>query len=194
MRSIEDAVLLLRQGEVIGVPTETVYGLAVDPRLPAAIKRLLHLKGRQGQPLVLLVASVEEASRVAELSTAAERAARLHWPGPLTIVEPWRGRLPAGIGDHDRQTVGLRLPNHPVALALLRAAGPLAVTSANRSGEPPALDHAEAETIFGADVAGYLEGSGSGGQASTVVDFSVTPPALLRQGPVVITDEHTREV
>jgi len=189
VRSIDDAVLLLRQGEIVGVPTDTVYGLAVDPRLAGAVSMLLALKGRGSErPIGLLVASVDQASRIAALPEAAVRAARDHWPGPLTLVLSWHRPLPSRIGDHERGTVGLRVPNHPVALALLRAAGPLAVTSANRSGLPPAGDHVEAEAVFGSEVAGYLDGTSPGGRSSTVLDFSVEPPRLLRAGPLDLSD------
>jgi tRNA threonylcarbamoyl adenosine modification protein (Sua5/YciO/YrdC/YwlC family) len=187
MISIDEAVQLLRQGEIVGVPTDTVYGLAVDPRLPSAAMALYDLKGRpEGRPMSLLVASATQARRIAMLPEAAERAAATHWPGALTMVVRWRRPLPEWVGDHERGTIGVRVPDHPVTLAVLDAAGPLAVTSANRSGEPPALDHEEAEVIFGADIAGYLEGASPGGEASTVVDFTVEPPRLLREGPVAL--------
>ncbi|MFQ5967782.1 MAG: L-threonylcarbamoyladenylate synthase [Acidimicrobiia bacterium] len=189
MKSVGDAVLLLRQGEIVGMPTDTVYGLAVDPRLGAAVDRLYQLKGRsQDRPLSLLVGSLDDARRIAALTDEVAKVAARHWPGPLTLVLRANRELPTWIGDQERQTVGLRVPDHPAALALLAEAGPLAVTSANRSGQPPAFDHSEAELMFGADVAGYLDGSGSGGEASTVVDFSVTPPRVLRAGPVSLAE------
>ena len=188
MKSIPDAVALLRQGEIVGVPTETVYGLAVDPRLGDAVAKLYELKGRPAElPLTLLVASLAEAERIAEVTDEAARAGRDHWPGPLTMVLKTAHKLPNWIGDPQRGTVGLRVPDHPVALALLEATGPLGVTSANRSGLPPAFDHSEAELIFGAEVSGYLDGAGSRGQASTVIDFSLEPPQVIRDGPVTVT-------
>lgn len=185
MRSIDDAVLMLRQGEVVGVPTDTVYGLAADPRLPASVHRLFDLKGRPpDRPIGLLVTSFEQATMLAVPTAEARRAAEEHWPGALTIVLAWRHSMPPEIGDHFRQTVGLRVPNHPVVLELLDAVGALAVTSANRSGQPPAMDHFDAEAIFGAEVAGYLDGTAGRGAASTVVDFTVEPPRVVREGPI----------
>jgi tRNA threonylcarbamoyl adenosine modification protein (Sua5/YciO/YrdC/YwlC family) len=96
--------------------------------------------------------------------------------------------VPHWAGDHDRGTVALRVPSHPVALELLRRSGPLAVTSANRSGEPPAIDAASARAILGDAVAVYLEGSSSGGASSTVVDLTGDTPVVLRPGPVEWSD------
>ncbi|MEE9227650.1 MAG: Sua5/YciO/YrdC/YwlC family protein, partial [Acidimicrobiia bacterium] len=99
-------------------------------------------------------------------------------------VLPAARDLPPWIGDQARGTVGVRVPQHPVALDLLDKAGTLAVTSANRSGEEAAVDHEQALQIFGGAVIGYLEGAGSAGLASTVLDATVDPPAVLRAGPV----------
>ncbi len=182
---IEAAVRALRRGAVVGVPTDTVYGLAADPHREAAVAALYEIKGRPGRrPIPILTATVAQAGMVAELATAAEDYALAHWPGALTLVLERRTVMPSWVGDPARRTVAVRVPDHPVALALLERAGPLAVTSANRSGEPPAHDAAGARAALGDAVALYLEGTCPGGEASTVVDFTVDPPAVLREGPV----------
>ncbi len=97
---------------------------------------------------------------------------------------PAREALAAGVGDAARSTIGIRVPDHPVALALLTSTGPLAVTSANPAGGADRLDHEAAEAQFGVDVDGYLEGVASKGSGSTVVDMTVRPPVVLREGPL----------
>lgn len=182
--SIATALAALRQGKIVGVPTDTVYGLAVDPGSAAAVQSLFELKGRPyDKPVALLVDSAEQAQQVVEMPPPALVLADRHWPGPLTLVVRSRIDLPAWVGDR-RGTVGVRVPDHPVARALLAGAGPLAVTSANRSGEPPARDADGARAIFGDAVAAYLEGTCRGGEASTVVDMTVDPPRVVRPGPV----------
>ncbi|MGI9610091.1 MAG: L-threonylcarbamoyladenylate synthase, partial [Acidimicrobiia bacterium] len=104
--------------------------------------------------------------------------------GPLTMVLEAARDLPAWIGDQARGTVGVRVPQHPVALELLTIAGALSVSSANRSGEAPAVGDEDARAVFGDSVVGYLAGEGGAGTASTVLDVTVEPPKILRAGPV----------
>lgn len=179
------AVDALRRGAVVGLPTDTVYGLGVDPFLWEAVALLFTVKRRPAvKPIPLLAASVEQAEWVGVLTGAARAAVERHWPGALTVVVRRTPRLPDWLGDPVRDSVGLRVPDHPAALALLVESGPLAVTSANRSGAPPALDAAGARALFGAEVAAYLPGAGGGGAPSTVVDFTGRAPRVLRAGPV----------
>lgn len=186
--TLAEAAAALRAGAVVGVPTDTVYGLAAVPAADA-VGALYELKGRpSGRPVALLVASVADAERVAVLAPGARRLVERHWPGALTIVAPAAVALPPWVGDPDRGTVGVRMPDHPGLLSLLAETGPLAVTSANLSGEPPALDDAEARRIFGDAVAGYVPGRCPGGTASTVVDVTGPEPVVLRPGPVDVTD------
>ena len=146
---------------------------------------LFALKGRPAiKPIPLLAASVEHAARIGILTGAALAAVEAHWPGALTVVVRRVAGLPDWVGDPKRDTVGLRVPDHPAARALLAVSGPLAVTSANRSGEAPAADEAAARAIFGTRVAAYLAGSGLNAAPSTVVDFTRPVPRLLRSGPV----------
>ena len=152
---LASAVAALRAGGVIAFPTDTVYGLAV---LPGGESKIDALKGRPAElPLILMVAEPAQA----EAFVAVDRRARWYmqrwWPGPLTLV------LPAGEG-----TLGVRIPDHPLALELLRVAGPLFTTSANRHGEPPAMTAEEASRLPG--LAGVLDGGRApGGEPSTVI-------------------------
>ncbi len=185
---IASAVAALKRGRVVGVPTDTVYGIAADPHSEQAVAALYAIKGRPGaRPIPLLAASPAHAGMVAELSPAAEEYALAHWPGALTLVLPRRTVMPPWVGDPARQTVAVRVPDHPVALALLAASGPLAVTSANASGEEPATDDTSARQALGQAVALYLPGTCPGGESSTVVDFTADPPTVLREGPVPFT-------
>lgn len=183
--TVIEAVIALNAGKLVGVPTDTVYGVAADPWSESGMNALFDLKGRGPEhPVALLVADLEQAHELVVITALAERLAAEFWPGPLTLVLPAARDLPPWIGDQARGTVGVRVPQHPVALDLLDKAGTLAVTSANRSGEEAAVDHEQALQIFGDAVIGYLEGAGSAGLASTVLDATVDPPAVLRAGPV----------
>ena len=143
------AVRALAQGLPIGIPTDTVYGLAVDPFRAGATDRIFAAKRRpRDVSLPLLVSGIEQALSVATAvpAPALELMAR-YWPGPLTIVIPARPGLAADLGD-DEVTVGVRAPDHPVPLALCAAVGPLATTSANRHGEPPLTTAAAVEAAM----------------------------------------------
>ena len=182
---VAQAVAALRKGAVVGLPTDTVYGLGADPFSKEAVAALFALKGRPAvKPLPILAASVEHAARLGILDGAALAAVQAHWPGALTVVVRRVAGLPDWVGDPKRDTVGLRVPDHPAARALLAASGPLAVTSANRSGEAPAGGDAAARAMFGSRVAAYLPGAGSNAAPSTVVDFTGATPRVLRSGPV----------
>jgi tRNA threonylcarbamoyl adenosine modification protein (Sua5/YciO/YrdC/YwlC family) len=183
--TIEQAVLSIDAGEVVGLPTDTVYGIGVDPLNERAVDRLFDLKGRPDhKPIGLLVASIEQAREIGEIDRVAEDLASSHWPGPLTLVVTPRVILADWVGDTQTRTVGLRVPDHPIAIELLSETGPLAVTSANVSGGPEAMSDAEARALFGDQVAIYLEGTAPGGVPSTVVDVTGPRPVVLREGPV----------
>ncbi|HJU51040.1 MAG TPA: L-threonylcarbamoyladenylate synthase [Acidimicrobiia bacterium] len=180
---IDRALDHLRAGEVIGLPTDTVYGIGADPHQPRAVARLFEIKGRgPDQPIGLLVSDLETALGLVELPDYARLWASLHWPGALNLVAQPKTSWPPGIGDGE--SLAVRVPDHPVALELLRAAGPLAVTSANRSGDAEALNDVEAACIFGVDVGFYLMGESPSGVASTSVDVRSAEPIVLRQGPL----------
>ena len=173
-------------GALLIFPTDTVYGLAARADREDSVRRVYEAKGRPAElALPILVGSVEGARCVADWSDAAQRLAEAFWPGPLTLVLPARpGLAPlvtAGLG-----TVGVRMPDHGALLWWLAACDfPLAVTSANRSGEPPALRPADLppELLAAADL--LLDGGPSpGGVPSTVVDLTSSPPRVLRPGPI----------
>jgi tRNA threonylcarbamoyl adenosine modification protein (Sua5/YciO/YrdC/YwlC family) len=185
---IARAVALLRRGGVVGIPTDTVYGIGADPFDEIAVTRLYEIKGRdEAKAIAILAADVTQAEAVARLSGPARELAERYWPGPLTLVLPRAAGAPRSLGDPERDTVGVRVPGHPVALGLLRAAGPLSVTSANRSGEPPVSGSDEAVETLGDLVDLYLPGRSGGGEASTVVDVTGAELRVLRQGPVPLS-------
>ena len=185
MRTIDEAVAAVRDGRIVGVPTDTLYGLAADPFREEALDAIFELKGRPVQkPLAILCASVEQGMTLASFSDRALELAERHWPGALTLVLPRLDTAPAWLGHQGRRTVGLRCPDHPVALELLEESGPLAVTSANLSGHEAVLDDEEARSLFGGAVAVYLEGEAPGGEASTIIDLTEPSPLTLRDGPI----------
>lgn len=182
---IEDAAGAVRSGEVIGVPTDTLYGLAADPFDQNALERIFAIKGRPGvKPLAVLVADLDQAQQIAAFSDRALDLAEEHWPGALTLVLPKLASVPQWVGQSERRTVGLRCPGHEVALELLRVTGPLAVTSANISGQEGVLDDAEARALFGDEVAVYVPGEAPGGTSSTILDLTEPAEWVLREGPV----------
>lgn len=184
---IEAAVAAVHAGLIVGLPTDTIYGVGVDPQNEDAVARLFELKGRPaGKPVGVLVASSDQAYELGEMSDAAKALAERHWPGALTLIVQPRVVLADWVGDRQARTVGLRMPDHPLALELLGLTGPLAVTSANLSGGEETIDDTEARAVLGTAVAVYLPGVSPGGTASTVVDVTRSDPVVLRQGPVRI--------
>jgi L-threonylcarbamoyladenylate synthase len=190
--ALEEALRVLAQGKPIGIPTDTVYGLAVDPFRPGASDRLFAAKRRPRD--VNLPVLVSGRDQVEKLATALPEGAcalmERYWPGPLTVVLPSRPDLTADLGN-DEATVGVRCPAHPVPLALCRAAGPLATTSANRHGQPTLVSAAEVVAAFGSEVPVVLDGGPCEGLPSTVVDCTGQEPKLLREGRVPWTDVQT---
>ncbi len=160
-------MVALREGLVVAVPTDTVYGLTVDPWQPAAVARLFALKERPTSvPLPVLVMGWEQVDSLAgPLEPAAARLADRYWPGPLTLVVPRVDSFVADLGGPPsaRATVGLRWPDHPVMATLCTALGPLAVTSANRHGDAPATTAAEVERAIRRERGAGAEGSGAAG-------------------------------
>ncbi len=183
--SLERALAAIGDGHVVGIPTDTVYGLAIDPFNDHAVRRLFDLKGRPvGKPIGLLAASMPQAETIGEFDSEARSLAEEFWPGGLTLILRPKVILSDWVGDSQRQTVGVRIPDHPVALDLLERSGPLAVTSANRSGEPEVFDDVMARSIFSDEVAVYVEGTCPGGVASTVVDATSPELVVLRAGAI----------
>lgn len=182
MTSAAEIAAALAAGEVAILPTDTVYGLAASPRAPAAIARVFALKGRPGdKALPVLAASLDDLASVAVITPAAAAVARRFWPGPVTIVVERAAGFDPDLGGPGDGTVAVRIPDCKPALEVLAAAGPLAVTSANRSGAPPATTADGARAAFGDAVVHVLDGGTSAGTPSTVVSL-VGGPRLLRSG------------
>lgn len=180
---LDAVVAAVAAGEVVVIPTDTVYGLACDPNNPAAVERIYTIKERPaGLELTLLAARVAEVEAAVELDDGARRLAARFWPGPLSIVAPV-GRHRLAI-PRSGTTLSTRIPNHRMLLALLSRTGPLASTSANRHGAPAATDADGARALLGEAVAIVLDGGPAGGLASTIIDCSRTPPEVLREGPI----------
>ena len=185
--AVQEAAALLRAGGLVAFPTESFYGLGADALDARAVARVCHLKGRPSwKPLLVLVDSVEMAEAVtAELPGGARELMARHWPGALTLVLQAAPHVPpaltAGTG-----TIGVRMPGHPVALALVRAARlPVTAPSANPSGAPPPVTAGEVRGYFEGQVDLILDGGPTaGGTGSTVADCTAWPPRVLRAGPV----------
>jgi L-threonylcarbamoyladenylate synthase len=176
--AIAQAAVELRAGRLVAFPTETVYGLGADATNARAVAAVFAAKGRpRFNPLIVHVASVKAAAALGQLTVPGRKLAAAFWPGPLTLV------LPTADG-----TQAFRAPDHPVALELIRVSGPLFATSANVSDEPDTLGGDEVLIAFATrqdELAAVVDGGAvPGGIASTVVDLSVTPARLVREGPV----------
>lgn len=185
---ISEAVAALRNGDLAVMPTDTVYGLAADAFTPAAVAALLAAKGRNRQaPTPVLVGSRRAAlALVDDVNASGSDLIDEFWPGGLTLVLRAARSLAWDLGD-TKGTVALRMPLHPVALDLLKEAGPLAVSSANRTGLPPAITAEEAQSQLGDAVAVYLDGGPCPGEmSSTIVDMTGPVPRLLREGVIPV--------
>lgn len=185
--TLAEAATVLAARGLVAFPTETYYGLGADAREPDAVRRIFEVKERpESKPLLVLVDSVSMAESLAEeIPSRARALIERHWPGALTLVFRARPTLPsevtAGTG-----TVGVRMPGHPVAIALVRAfAGPVTAPSANRSGDPPPTNAGQVLAAFEGRIELVLDGGETaGGPPSTVVDVTVDPPRVLRAGAV----------
>ena len=181
---VDEAAAAALGGKLIVFPTDTVYGLGTRPDDPAATARVFEAKRRpEHLELPVLVATPAQARSVAAVDDRAERLIAACWPGALTLVLPRSQASAAWQLGGDATTVGVRMPAHPVALAVLARTGPLAVTSANRSGDPPARTRAELRATFGDGVSVYLcTDEPLEGAASTVLDLCREPARILRAG------------
>lgn len=195
--TIEDAATLLRAGELVAFPTETVYGLGADATQGRAVAAIYEAKGRpRFNPLIAHVADLEAAAAIARIDGAARTLAEAFWPGPITLVLPQRPGSPvASLVTAGLETVAVRIPSHPVALDLLRATGrPVAAPSANRSGHVSATTAEHVAADLGARVAMIVDaGPTAHGIESTILDVtSPDDPVLLRPGAV--TSEAIAEI
>lgn len=185
--TLEPALAALRSGEVLACPTDTLYGLAVDPRNPAAVQRLFAIKGRSSDQAVPLVAAdyAQVVARLGVLPPIADRLARAFWPGPLSLVIPTvteiAPQVHGGTG-----AVAVRVPKHAVTRMLARLFGyPLTASSANLHGRSPTPDADEVAATLGDDLSVLVDaGPSPGGAPSTIVDVTVSPIRLVRAGAV----------
>ena len=185
--AVQEAAKLIRAGAVVAIPTDTLYGLAADPFSAAAVQRVFEAKGRGGdRPLPLIAADVAQiAAHLGTLPKAAARLGEAFWPGPLTMLiaapASLAPQVAAGTG-----RVGVRVPDDPIARAVCQAVGhPLTATSANISDEPATSDPDVVENTLGDRIELLIDGGKTrGGPASTIVDVTVDPPALVRVGAI----------
>lgn len=165
------------------IPTDTVYGLACDPADPAAVQAVYELKARPPHlELNLLAADGEQLAGLVEMGDAARALASRFWPGALALVCPVGSRRVAV--PRAGTALMVRVPAHALLQALLRRTGPVASTSANLHGEPPARTAQEAEGLLGGRCAGVLDGGPGEGTASTIIDVTSAPFRVLREGPI----------
>ncbi len=190
---LDAALVAIRDLRLVVLPTDTVYGVAGDAFEATAVRRLLRAKGRgrdQPPPVLIGAASTLDALTTGVPTYAREMVDEL-WPGPLTLVCNQQPSLTWDLGDA-RGTVAVRVPDHPLAVELLTMTGPLAVSSANRTGMAPATTAEQAREMLGDKVRVYLDGGPTtGDEVSTIVDVTGTRARVLRQGGVPL--ERLRE-
>lgn len=196
MTEIDRAIAALDAGELVVLPTDTVYGIAARPDDPSAVARIFALKGRpDDKPLPILGGSAESLRSIATFDAFSFGLAWEFWPGPLTLVLKRSASFDHDLGGAD-PNVAVRVPASGVALELLQRTGPLAVTSANRSGEAACTTIEEAEALWGEEVAVYLDAGPCDGESSTILSLVGTEPELLREGPIglVALDQFLRQI
>lgn len=182
--AIEAASLAVQRGELVVLPTDTVYGIGADAFDPAAVRGLLAAKGRGREmpPPVLISAATTLDALAIKVPGYARALVEAFWPGPLTLVCHQQTSLQWDLGD-TRGTVAVRMPDHEVAREILERTGPLAVSSANKTGMPAATDADQAIDMLGEDVAVVVDaGESPGGEASTIVDVTGDQGRVLRLG------------
>ncbi|MEV4302398.1 MULTISPECIES: L-threonylcarbamoyladenylate synthase [unclassified Nonomuraea] len=183
-----EAATAVRRGELVVLPTDTVYGIGADAFMPPAVTALLDAKGRgRDMPPPVLVGTVRAATAlVDDLGPYGQDLIDAFWPGPLTLVCRANRALSWDLGD-TKGTVAVRMPLHPVALDLLKETGPMAVSSANRSGAPAATTAEEAQEQLGDSVAVYLDGGKTTDNTpSTILDLTTAVPRMLRRGAIPV--------
>ena len=188
--AIDAAAGAVRRGELVVIPTDTVYGLAADAFSHDAVRALLDAKGRgREMPPPVLVSAVTTLDALAEdVPEWARTLVEKFWPGPLTLVCRQQGSLMWDLGE-TRGTVAVRMPDDEIALAVLERTGPLAVSSANLTGRPAATDADAAEEMLGDAVAVIVDaGPSAGGEASTIIDATLPEGRVLRLGALSLDD------
>ncbi len=189
--SDDEAAELLTSGEVVALPTDTVYGVAASVSQPTAVARLFALKDRPADvALPMMAASLEQVAAAGiAVTSELERLAAAFWPGALTIVVCAPAALAERLGARE-PTVGVRVPGDPALRELLERSGPLAVTSANVHGGPPCESAAQVDAVFAdrAGLAGVIDGGERHASVSTVLDVTTTPWRILREGAISWTE------
>ena len=188
--AVEAASLAVQRGDLIVLPTDTVYGIGADAFDPAAVRALLAAKGRGREmpPPVLVSAATTLDALATRVPGYARALVEKFWPGPLTLVCHQQSSLQWDLGD-TRGTVAVRMPDHDVALEILERTGPLAVSSANKTGMPAATDADQAEEMLGDEVAIVVDsGDAPGGEASTIVDVTGSQGRVLRRGALSLEE------
>ena len=181
---LNNAVDAINNNQVVGIPTEKVYGIGVNPFSQEAVDKIFELKGRdEDKPLSILVSSFYDLQKL-EIVSIIPEVVELYWPGPLTIVVETKKEFADGVGTKNPSSIGVRVPDNELAIELLKITGPLAVTSANLSGENDINSDTEAENVFGNKVTEYLEGESLHGSGSTIIDLRVDGGEILREGPL----------
>jgi L-threonylcarbamoyladenylate synthase len=184
MAAVSAAARVFRRGKLVVFPTETVYGLGADPSNEAAVRALYSAKSRDAdKPIAVLATDIGALSRWAQLTPTVRSLAEEFWPGPLTLILPPTAVAPTWLR---QQGIGVRIPDHELARALCGTCGGLlAATSANRASVPPPESASELARELGPDVELILDAGGiSRSAASTVIDLCVSPPKILREGPI----------
>jgi L-threonylcarbamoyladenylate synthase len=184
---LEKALSVLQAGGLVAFPTDTVYGLGTFVHNTAGIQELYAVKERSpDKAIAVLVSSLAQLTQITTaMSEMARKFAAAFWPGPLTLILPRHPSLPEILSPYP--TIGVRMPDHPLALSLIDKAGPMAVTSANISGETSASTAQEVYVQLQGRIALILDGGRTpGGLPSTVVDCRGDEPAILRQGPITL--------
>lgn len=182
--NLQKAITCIKNEEVVGIPTETVYGIGVDPLSQAAVDKIFNLKERdENKPLSILVHSFHDLIKLKIISKVPE-VVELYWPGPLTIIVESELNFADGVGTKNPNSIGVRVPDNELTLELLKKTGPLAVTSANISGQEDITNERDAEALFGDKIGHYLQGSALHGSGSTIVDFRDEEFKVIREGPL----------
>ena len=188
--AIEAASLAVQRGQLVVLPTDTVYGIGADAFDPVAVSGLLAAKGRGREmpPPVLVSAATTIDALAVNIPGYARALIDAFWPGPLTLVCHQQASLQWDLGD-TRGTVAVRMPAHDVAREILERTGPLAVSSANKTGMPAATDADQAEQMLGEDVAVIVDaGTSPGGEASTIIDVTGSQGRVLRRGALSLEE------
>ncbi|MBI3811321.1 MAG: threonylcarbamoyl-AMP synthase [Nitrospirae bacterium] len=189
--AVRQALGVIQSGGMVAFPTETFYGLGVDPFNPSAVERLFEVKGREpGRPILLVVDDIKRLEDLVKaIPEEARSLIRKFWPGPLTLLFESASHVTSALTGGTGK-IGIRIPSHPVALQLLRSVGrPLTATSANPSGQPGSTTAETVAETLGPKLDLILDGGATpGGPGSTIVDATLHPPRLVRDGRVPFRD------